>query len=80
MVMFSRDTVMFPKESAHFGFYKAGQETKIENLRDSKIYKEDRLGLAKLDKQHKLHFLTVDGDHLQFSYNFFIEKIIPFLN
>lgn len=32
-----------------------------------------------MDKDKKLHFLTADGDHLQFSDEFFDEQILPFL-
>ena len=32
-----------------------------------------------MDKDKKLHFLTADGDHLQFSEEFFDEQILPFL-
>ena len=37
------------------------------------------LGLQQMDKDKKLHFLTADGDHLQFSDEFFDEQILPFL-
>ena len=32
-----------------------------------------------MDKAGKLHFLGADGDHLQFSKEFFESKILPFL-
>ena len=32
-----------------------------------------------MDKDKKLHFLTADGDHLQFSDEFFDEQSLPFL-
>ncbi|XP_048468811.1 palmitoyl-protein thioesterase 1 isoform X3 [Rhincodon typus] len=40
---------------------------------------EDRLGLKTMDKAGKLQFLTVNGDHLQFSEKWFITNIIPHL-
>lgn len=40
---------------------------------------QDWLGLQEMDKAGKLHFLSADGDHLQFTEEFFDEKIIPFL-
>ena len=32
-----------------------------------------------MDRDKKLHFLTADGDHLQFTDEFFDEQILPFL-
>ena len=37
---------------------------------------QDRLGLQQMDKLGKLQFLSVDGDHLQFSEDWFIENIV----
>jgi len=80
MVQFLQDTMVEPKESEWFGFYADGQDVNIVSLNDSALYKEDWLGLQQLDTESKLHFLTVDGDHLQFTDTWFIENIIkPFL-
>ena len=43
------------------------------------LFLKDWLGLKKMDQDGKLHFLTADGDHLQFSNEFFESKILPFL-
>ena len=40
---------------------------------------QDWLGLQQMDRDKKLHFLTADGDHLQFTDEFFDEQILPFL-
>lgn len=40
---------------------------------------KDRLGLQEMDKAGKLHFLEAIGNHLQFTDEFFEEKILPFL-
>ncbi|XP_039283760.1 palmitoyl-protein thioesterase 1 [Nilaparvata lugens] len=76
MVKFNQDTMVIPRESEWFGFYTPGQGINITSLRDSRLYKEDRLGLQKMDKAGKLHFLEVDGDHLQFEMEWFIDNII----
>jgi len=34
-------------------------------LRDRELYKEDYLGLKKLDKAGGLHFKTTPGEHMQ---------------
>jgi len=79
MVKFSEDTMVDPKETEWFGFYKSGQAKVCETLQESLLYLEDRLGLKEMDKAGKLHFLTAVGNHLQFTQEFFNEKIIPFL-
>uniref|UniRef100_A0A6M2DWE0 Palmitoyl-protein thioesterase 1 n=1 Tax=Xenopsylla cheopis TaxID=163159 RepID=A0A6M2DWE0_XENCH len=80
MVKFNLDTMVQPIATEWFGFYKSGQDVEVEALRDSPVYLEDRLGLKQMDQDGKLHFLDVDGDHLRFSEEWFIENVIPFLN
>ncbi|XP_042194300.1 palmitoyl-protein thioesterase 1 isoform X1 [Callorhinchus milii] len=79
MVKFLQDSMVDPVDSEWFGFYKVGQAKETYTLKESVLYKEDRLGLKTMDKAGKLQFLTVDGDHLQFSEEWFITNIIPYL-
>uniref|UniRef100_A0A3Q3BKD9 Palmitoyl-protein thioesterase 1 n=2 Tax=Kryptolebias marmoratus TaxID=37003 RepID=A0A3Q3BKD9_KRYMA len=79
MVKFLRDTVVDPVDSEWFGFLKAGQAKETETLQESVLYKEDRLGLAAMDKAGKLVFLSADGDHLQFPEGWFHKNLLPFL-
>jgi palmitoyl-protein thioesterase len=79
MVKFTLDTMVQPRESQHFGFYKNGQDKEVVNLRDSDLYKEDWIGLRTLDLNKKLDFLDCEGDHLQFTVQWFIDNIIPYL-
>jgi len=76
MVMFTEDTMVTPKESEWFGFYTPGQATTLQTLQQSQIYTEDWLGLQVMDKAGKLKFLSVVGDHLQFSETWFTDAII----
>ncbi|XP_078423179.1 palmitoyl-protein thioesterase 1 isoform X2 [Cetorhinus maximus] len=62
-----------------FGFYKAGQAKDTYALQESVLYQEDRLGLKAMDKARKLEFLSTNGDHLQFSKEWFINNIVPYL-
>jgi len=75
MVKFLRDSMVQPKESEWFGFYKDGDIHATETLQESRLYKEDLLGLKEMDQQGKLHFLSVDADHLRIS-DSFLEMII----
>ena len=64
-----------------FGFYKPGQAKELYELEESDLYKNDTLGLQTLDKSGRLYKLSVNGDHLQFTDQWFIDNIItPFLS
>ncbi|XP_015595501.1 palmitoyl-protein thioesterase 1 [Cephus cinctus] len=76
LVKFENDTMVQPRESEWFGFYKPGQAVELETLQESKLYTEDRLGLREMDKDGKIHFLSVNANHLQFTDVWFIENVI----
>ena len=68
-----------PHESEHFGFYADNDTTKLVGLRDSSLYLNDTLGLKTMDEQARIKFLESDTDHLQFTDQWFIDTIVPFL-
>merc|ERR1712025_90374 len=76
MVKHNQDSMVEPRESSHFEFYVPGQADVILPLRESPIYTEDRIGLKSLDEGGRLHFMEVEGNHLEFSREWFIENII----
>eukprot|EP00800_Vazella_pourtalesii_P002744 TRINITY_DN12688_c0_g1_i1.p1 TRINITY_DN12688_c0_g1~~TRINITY_DN12688_c0_g1_i1.p1 ORF type:complete len:296 (+),score=-2.17 TRINITY_DN12688_c0_g1_i1:81-968(+) len=78
-VMFSKDTMVEPKESEWFGFY-APNSKKLLSLNESTIYQEDRLGLKEMDKLGKLRFISCPSDHLQFTDEWFRHNIMPYIN
>ncbi|KAG7500801.1 palmitoyl-protein thioesterase 1 [Solea senegalensis] len=80
LVKFLNDTVVDPVDSEWFGFLKTGQAKETETLQESVLYKEDRLGLAAMDKAGKLVFLATEGDHLQFTQEWFKKNLLPFLH
>jgi len=80
MVKFTEDTMVQPKESEWFGFYSPGQDKKTIPLQDTDLYIQDWLGLKKLNDTNRLHFLSVVGEHLQFTKEWFIQQIVtPYL-
>ncbi|KAM9340321.1 palmitoyl-protein thioesterase 1 [Symphorus nematophorus] len=79
MVKFLQDTVVDPVVTEWFGFLKTGQAKETETLQESVLYKEDRLGLAAMDKAGKLVFLASEGDHLQFTREWFNANLLPYL-
>ncbi|KAF7259794.1 hypothetical protein EG68_02891 [Paragonimus skrjabini miyazakii] len=76
LVKFMDDTVLKPSQSEWFGFYVPMTTEKFQTLRETKLYREDRLGLKQLDETNRLHFLQVDGDHLHFSLEWFENEIV----
>jgi len=76
MIKHNQDGMVEPRESEHFEFYVPGQAEIILPLKESPLYLEDWLGLRQLDESGRLHFKAVEGDHLQFSRQWFIDEII----
>eukprot|EP01099_Mayorella_cantabrigiensis_P004630 TRINITY_DN351_c0_g1_i2.p1 TRINITY_DN351_c0_g1~~TRINITY_DN351_c0_g1_i2.p1 ORF type:complete len:307 (-),score=82.82 TRINITY_DN351_c0_g1_i2:36-836(-) len=79
LVLFENDTVVIPRESEWFGYYTPGQDIELQTLQQSQLYQEDWLGLKSMDEKGQLAFLSTEGDHLDFSDDWFIENIIPYL-
>lgn len=64
MFMFEDDTTSVPKESALFAEVNSTDGT-VTPLQERRLYKEDWLGLRKLDEEGKLHFKSVPGQHME---------------
>lgn len=80
LIKFNQDEMVSPKESSHFEFYEENNdELKIIPLRQSKLYIDDLLGLKELDENGKLFLLSVDGNHLRFKWQWFVDEVIPIL-
>ncbi|XP_015203993.1 palmitoyl-protein thioesterase 1 [Lepisosteus oculatus] len=79
MVKFLKDSMVDPVDSEWFGFYGPGQAKETQTLQESALYTEDRLGLQQMDKAGKLVFLSSDGDHLQFTDEWFNTNLLPYL-
>jgi palmitoyl-protein thioesterase len=80
MVMFLNDTVVQPVESEWFGYYVSGQDVETQTLFESDLYQQDWLGLQLLNNTGRLAFLATEGDHLQFTDEWFVDNIItPYL-
>jgi len=77
LVMFSKDSMVVPRESEWFGFYKPGQQKELYTLQESALYTEDKLGLQQMEREGKLSFLSIPADHLHVPASFWEEEIIP---
>lgn len=76
LVKFDNDTMVEPVESEWFGFYKSGQTEEVQQLQETELYQQDWLGLRAMDMAGKIHYISMPGDHLQFTIDWFIENII----
>ena len=78
MGLFNEDTMIFPKETAWFGFYQSDGKT-IQNMEDSDEYNNDVLGLKSLNNQGKIKKVLFQGNHLQWTQQEFNQYIMPYL-
>ena len=67
MYLFKDDTTVIPKESGWFAQVTNLTSGVVTPLRNRKIYKEDWLGLKKLDEKGGLVFRETEGGHMQLS-------------
>lgn len=77
LIKFTKDTMIIPKETAHFGFYNEKKE--VVDFTQTDVYVNDTLGLKTLNEQGKLIFEDIEGNHLQFSFDDVEKKMIPYL-
>ena len=64
LVKFNQDSMVVPRESEWFGFYKEGQSKELYTLEESPVYLNDTLGLKTLDQTGI--FILVDTYYLCF--------------
>lgn len=76
IVHYSADSVLIPKETQSFGFFKPGSLTEILKMKDTDLYKADKIGLKELESKGKLIIIEVNGDHCQSTIGWFRENII----
>ena len=76
LVKFNQDTAVVPPDSEWFGYYENGQDVTTLPAQNWPVW--ENLGLNNLSQNGRLHFLSKDGDHLQFTVEWFEENIVPF--
>ncbi|KYQ90485.1 palmitoyl-protein thioesterase 1 [Tieghemostelium lacteum] len=81
LVKFNNDTIVIPRESEWFGFYTPGSDKDIQTMEETDLYIEDWIGLRYLDENGQVIKLSTDGNHLQFTDDWFVQNILtPYLN
>jgi len=78
LVMASDDTMVHPKESEHFGFFKDGSLSELVDMKDAPWYKEDWFGLRALDAAKKIETYSTPGNHLQFGMAFLEQMVAKY--
>ena len=66
LVMFSEDTMVFPKESEWFWELQADLKTVLP-VNQTDFYVNDYIGLRQMEEQGKIQYVTFQGEHLQFT-------------
>ena len=79
LIKFSEDSTVVPRGTEWFGFYKPGQAQEMLAYNETQLYLEDWIGLKSLDEDGKVDFLESEGDHLQFTDDFFFSIIDKYL-
>jgi palmitoyl-protein thioesterase len=77
LVAFTEDTMVYPHESEWF--WQMDAQGNLLKLEETDFYNEDWIGLKSLDEAGKVQFISVDGDHLQFSQSDVTNTFVPFL-
>ena len=73
------DTTVAPHVSESHGFYAWGSSEQILPLRETEGYKKDWIGVRTLDESGRLVQLQYQGDHLQFTDEFWAKVVLPHL-
>ena len=71
------DTMVWPRESEHWGFFADGStlDEDILPMEQTAWYKQDLFGLKTANEAHKMDFLSTPGDHLQFEKEFLLQMV-----
>ena len=77
LVMFTEDTVVYPKESEWF--QELNEFMQVEPLEKSAFYQSDLIGLKELNEEGLVQFISIVGDHLEFTDADTTNIFIPFL-
>jgi len=76
LVMYSGDTVVVPRESSHFKFYKEGQSTEIVDFDDESVQMGLKDALMAMRANGQIDYLVAPGGHVQHTDEWFKENII----
>lgn len=70
---FDNDSTVVPRDSAWFSFFDGNRTIP---MREQAIYKEDWIGLKRIDDKGGLFFESAPGEHMQFTLKWFSREVI----
>nr|CAD2177767.1 unnamed protein product [Meloidogyne enterolobii] len=76
LIKFLKDEKMQPKQTSWFGFYAENDTNTIIPMEKTRLYQEDLIGLKTLEESGRLHFLSINGEHLHLPPGVFTKEII----
>ncbi|KAJ0961900.1 hypothetical protein J5N97_029728 [Dioscorea zingiberensis] len=79
LIMAEHDAVLIPKETSWFGYYPDGAFNPVLPPQQTTLYKEDWIGLKKLDEEGRVKFISVAGGHLGISQKDMKKYMVPYL-
>ncbi|XP_023539495.1 palmitoyl-protein thioesterase 1-like isoform X1 [Cucurbita pepo subsp. pepo] len=79
LIMFEHDTVLVPRETSWFGYYKDGAFNSTIPPQETKLYIEDWIGLKTLDKAGRVKYISVAGEHVKISNSDMRKYVVPYL-
>lgn len=80
LVMAEDDTMVQPKVSEHFGFFKDGSTSETIAMEDAPWYTENWFGLKDLNEAKKIDLFSTPGDHLRFTMEFLEKMVTTYFN
>jgi len=63
LIKFTKDSIVDPRGSEWFSWFSEDDHQTMLPLQKTAMYKEDWLGLKKLDEKGRLHFISVEAGH-----------------
>ncbi|KAI5647483.1 hypothetical protein M9H77_33488 [Catharanthus roseus] len=79
LIMFEQDEVLVPRETSLFGYFPDGSWDTVLPVEETKLYKEDWIGLKTLNEAGKVKFVNVTGHHLEISVSDIKKYVLPYL-
>lgn len=76
VVKFLQDHMIEPKESSWFAFYPKDNASLIIPLQESELFTKQLTGLKQLSDSNRLHFDSINGEHLQIPNDIFVNNFI----